>query len=304
MDFGKLPSVDAVDFSLPPEPPENAEVLDGIRRRMQVYVGATGYHTKAWVGHWYPSGTPERRFLACYGRLFNSIEFNATYYRIPDIAAVMRWRQAVPDDFRFCPKVPQVVSHATRLTDAYASMEQFCEVVWGLGNRLGCCFMQLPPHFGPQRLEDLAAFLAAFASKIPLAVEVRHPAFFADAEAGRALFSLLRQCRTAAVITDVAGRRDVCHGRLTARRTLIRFVGNALHPTDFSRTRAWAERLAYWANNGLEEVYFFGHEPDNLLAPELLAFCVEVFRQYLPEAQLRGPDFRTPPPSQQMTLFK
>lgn len=303
MDFGKLPSVDAVDFSLPPEPPENAEVLDGIRRPLRVYVGATGYNMKAWVGRWYPAGTPERQFLACYSQRFNTIEFNTTHYRIPDTATVARWRTAVPDDFRFCPKIPQTVSHARRLTDAQGDMEQFCAAILGLGDALGCCFMQLPPHVGPERLTDLARFLEVFAPKIPLAVEVRHPAFFADADAGRALFSLLHACQTAAVITDVAGRRDVCHGRLTTRRTLIRFVGNALHPTDFSRTRAWAERLAYWAEKGLEEAYFFGHEPDNLLAPELAAFAVETFRQHLPHAQLRGP---TPEmlPATQMTLFQ
>lgn len=303
MDFGKLPSVDAVDFSLPPEPPENAEVLDGIRRSLRVYVGATGYNMKAWVGRWYPAGTPERQFLAGYGRQFNTIEFNTTHYRIPDAATIARWRTAVPDDFRFCPKIPQTVSHARRLIGARADMEQFCDAILGLGDVLGCCFMQLPPHFGPERLTDLAHFLEVFAPKIPLAVEVRHPAFFSDTEAGQALFSLLHAHQTTAVITDVAGRRDVCHGRLTTRRTLIRFVGNALHPTDFSRTRAWAERLAYWAEKGLEEAYFFGHEPDNLLAPELAAFAVQTFCQHLPNAQLRGP---TPeiPPAQQMTLFQ
>jgi uncharacterized protein YecE (DUF72 family) len=303
MDFGKLPSVDAVDFSLPPEPPENAEVLDGIRRSLRIYVGATGYNMRAWVGRWYPAGTPERHFLACYGQQFNTIEFNTTHYRIPDAATVARWRAAVPDDFRFCPKIPQTVSHARRLADAQSDMEQFCAAIAGLGNVLGCCFMQLPPHFGPERLADLACFLEAFAPKIPLAIEVRHPAFFADAEAGQALFALLHTCQTAAVITDVAGRRDVCHGRLTTRRTLIRFVGNALHPTDYTRTQAWAERLAFWAEKGLEEAYFFGHEPDNLLAPELAAFAVETFRQHLPQAQLRGPTLETPPP-QQMTLFQ
>ncbi|MCS7035228.1 MAG: DUF72 domain-containing protein [Saprospiraceae bacterium] len=302
MDFGKLPSVDAVDFSLPPEPPENTEVLGGIRHPVRLYVGATGYHMKSWVGRWYPLGTPERQFLACYGQQFNTIEFNTTHYRIPDAATVARWREAVPDDFRFCPKIPQTVSHARRLINARSNMEQFCQAILALDGRLGCCFLQLPPHFGPERLGDLEKFLAAFARIIPLAVEVRHAAFFADAAAGQALFSLLQSHQTSAVITDVAGRRDVCHGRLTTRCTLIRFVGNGLHPTDFSRTQAWAERLALWASMGLEEAYFFGHEPDNLLAPELAAFAVSTFRQHLPQAHLRGPVQQTPP-DPQMTLF-
>jgi len=303
MDFGKLPSVDAVNFSLPADPPENAVLLGGSVRPVRLYVGATGYNMKAWVGRWYPPGTPERQFLECYGQQFNTIEHNTTHYRIPDAALVSRWRQAVPEDFRFCPKVPQSVSHARRLADAYDDMVAFSQAIEALGDHLGCCFLQLPPHFGPNRLDDLEHFLSTFAVRLPLAVEVRHPAFFEDTGGGEALFSLLRAHRTAAVITDVAGRRDVCHMRLTTTRSLIRFVGNGLHPTDYSRIQQWAERLAYWGSLGLEEAYFFCHEPDNLLAPELAAYAVGLFRRHLPDAYVRGP-IPYEPPFRQMVLFE
>ncbi len=59
---------------------------------------------------------------------------------------------------------------------------------------------------------------------------------------------------------------------------MVRFVGNGLHPSDFSRIEEWATRLKSWFENGLQEVYFFTHEPDNLLAPELTAFCVRNLR--------------------------
>ncbi len=301
MDFGKLPSVDGVDFTLPNDPPENAALLSALSPGpLRVYVGATGYAMKAWVGRWYAPGTSPRQFLAGYGRQFNTIEHNSTHYRLPDAAEVARWRAAVPDDFRFCPKVPQGISHARRLGVACRDMERFCRVIVGLGDRLGCCFLQLPPHFGPQRLGDLGRFLEVFAGQLPLSVEVRHAAFFSDAAAGRDLFDMLQALEVAAVITDVAGRRDVCHLRLTAVRTLIRFVGNGLHPTDFSRTREWAERLSRWA--ALREIYFFCHEPDNLLAPELAVYAVAAFRQRLPQASLRGPS-PVEPSGRQTALF-
>ncbi len=303
MDFGKLPNVDGVDFSLPPDPPENAAWMSGEVRTVRLCVGATGYRMKEWVGRWYPAGTPERLFLKCYGQQFNTIEHNTTHYLIPDAETVKRWCEAVPPDFRFCPKIPQSISHARSLLQAQEEMTSFCAVISGLGERLGCCFAQLPPHFSPARLGELEHFLERYAGQIPLAVEVRHPDFFADAAAGQALFALLEEQRTAAVITDVAGRRDVCHMRLTTRRTLIRFVGNALHPTDFSRVRQWAERLALWSNRGIEEVYFFCHEPDNLLAPELALFAVQLFGEHLPQAQCRGPQ-PLPTFGGQMSLFE
>jgi hypothetical protein len=90
----------------------------------------------------------------------------------------------------------------------------------------------------------------------------------------------------AAVITCVAGRRDVCHASLTAPFTMVRFVGNgagpakrdatsaaanALHPTDETRTAAWLDRLLEWRARGLESACFFVHQPDDVLAPELMA---------------------------------
>lgn len=291
MDFGKLPSVDNVDFSLPPEPPQNAALLSSLPRttKSTIYLGATGYNMKAWVGKWYPVGAKDKDFLRHYGTQFNTIEHNTTHYRIPDAATVARWREETSDDFRFCPKIPQTISHARDLGLNGRELPLFCEVIAGLEEKLGCCFLQLPPHFSVRELNLLARFLENFPSEIPLAVEVRHESFFQKNVAAEDFFQLLQNHNIATVITDVAGRRDVCHMRLTNRRVLVRFVGNKLHPSDFQRIESWSERLKTWLDAGLHEVFFFTHEPDNLLAPELAVFCAEVFSGKMPGVALRGP---------------
>lgn len=302
MDFGKLPSVEKVDFQLPAEPPQNAEVLANCPKSgpRTLYVGPTGYNMKPWVGKWYPFGAKEPDFLRYFAGQFNTIEFNTTHYRMPDPTTVRRWRDAVPPDFRFCPKVPQSISHARDLGLNSQEPQIFCEAVAAFGDTLGCSFLQLPPHFGPRDLKVLSLFLEKFASKTPLSVELRHPHFFQTTEEPEGLWQMMTQYGVAAVITDVAGRRDVCHMRLSAARTLIRFVGNGLHPSDFTRVDKWAERLKNWFENGLQEAYFFTHEPDNLLAPELTAYCVEAFEKVIPDIGLRGP---RPVSGQQGTLF-
>lgn len=305
MDFGKLPSVEKVDFSLPAEPAGNATVLAGLEKpgTPVLYVGPTGYNMKPWVGRWYPPGAQEKSFLKHYGTQFNTIEFNTTHYRIPDTETVRRWKEAVPDDFRFCPKIPQTVSHARDLGLSGGEMAVFCDHILHFEANLGCCFMQLPPQFAPIDQNILARFLGYFSAKIPLAIEVRHPAFFKASGEAEAFFELLKKTNTAAVITDVAGRRDVCHMRLTNARTLVRFVGNSdqvLYDGDRFRVSAWAERLSRWFENGLHEAYFFTHEPDNLLGPELTEYCCEVFGRVMPGVTLRGP---RPVAGQQGSLF-
>jgi len=305
MDFGKLPSVDGVNFALPPEPPQNAEFFARLPARTNpptVYLGATGYNMKPWVGRWYPAGTRDKEFLMHYGRQFNTIEHNTTHYRIPDMATVARWREEVPPDFRYCPKIPQTISHARDLGLNGSEIQLFCDVIRELGEAMGCCFVQLPPHFSPQHLPVLDRFLSIWPTDVPLAVEVRHPAFFDGSIGDEDFFQLLQTHRVSTVITDVAGRRDVCHLRLTTGCVLVRFVGNGLHPTDYSRITDWAERLTLWFSQGLREVYFFCHEPDNLLAPELTAHSAAVFLEKIPGVRLRGPAEQVPP-VRQGTLF-
>ncbi len=214
-----------------------------------------------------------------------------------------RWREEVPADFRYCPKIPQTISHARDLGLSGREIDLFCTAIGELGERLGCCFIQLPPQFSVRNLPVLERFLDGFPAAIPLAVEVRHESFFQHSAAAEDYFQMLGQHRVSTVITDVAGRRDVCHLRLTTGRVLIRFVGNTLHPTDFSRIQDWAERLKCWFDQGLREVYFFCHEPDNLLAPDLAVFAAETFSKLIPGALLRGPRVEKQPPRQGM-LFE
>ncbi|MBL7826354.1 MAG: DUF72 domain-containing protein [Saprospiraceae bacterium] len=301
MDFGKLASVDLVNFALLPEPAQNQQVLPGKRSdNPTLYIGATGYNMKAWVGKWYPVGAKDKSFLFHYGKQFNTIEHNTTHYRIPDQLTIERWRNDTPEDFKFCPKIPQTISHARDLGLAGREIDYFADMIGGLKPQLGPCFMQLPPGFNPDEVHLLEVFTNRFPDHIPLAIEVRHPAFFQPGLASEKYFRLLKEKRIAAVITDVAGRRDVCHMRVTHTNTLIRFVGNGLHPSDYTRIQEWTERLKHWFESGLEAAYFFTHEPDNLLAPELAAYCLENFSKEMPWVTMRGP---SPVSGQQGTLF-
>ena len=292
MDFGKLTDLSGVNFRLPPDPPQNAALLSALPKTVlppTIYLGATGYNMKPWVGVWYPAGAKDRDHLRYYAAQFNTIEHKTTHYRIPDATTVARWRDETPADFRFCPKIPQTISHARDLGLSGGQIGLFCDAMAGLEEKLGCCFLQVPPYFSTRDMVVLERFLERFPKEIPLAVEVRHESFFEPGPAAENFFQLLQNQKIATVVTDVAGRRDVCHLRLTSGQVLVRFVGNQLHTTDYTRIQDWATRLSAWCAAGLREIYFFAHEPDNLLAPDLAAFCVKAFSEKIPEASLRGP---------------
>ena len=283
MDFGRLSDLRYVDFRLPPDHPDTAAVLARARPAAPappgVYVGCPIWTNKAWLGSYFPAGIKEADYLPYYARQFNSIELNTTHYRIPDAPTVRRWREAVPPAFRFCPKLPQSISHERQLYNADDLTLTFCRAIGELGERLGRAFLQLPPHFGPESLSRLERYLLDFPPGVPLAVELRHPAWFADAGLLASVAALLEALDKTLVISDVAGRRDVLAMRLTTPVAFVRFNGHGLVPSDYQRADAWAARLAEWLAAGLHAAYFFVHQKDILHSPVWARYFLERLHQ-------------------------
>ena len=83
----------------------------------------------------------------------------------------------------------------------------------------------------------------------------------------------------ARVITDTSGRRDCVHMKLTAPVAFVRFVGNNLHPTDFTRIDNWVDHIKTWIDKGLREIYFYIHNHDEINSPELCKYAIEQFNR-------------------------
>lgn len=311
MKFGKLSSIDQVNFSLPPEPAANLRILQEHKipaesAEKHLFIGATGWGMKEWVGKIYPNGTKAKDYLSHYTRHFNTIELNSTHYGMPNDSTLEKWYEQSSADFKFCPKVLQRISHSRDLSPAgpVNAIRQFCHSIDLLKEKLGPCFIQLPPYFGRDRLPVLKAFLERWdTTAYPLSVEVRHESWFEQPEAILPLIHLLEERQVSTVITDVAGRRDVCHMQLTTDTAVIRFVGNGLVPSDYSRIDEWVNRLDDWFKNGLKNAYFFTHEPDNLLSPELADYLAKKIKAQT-TILTRGPELITDSgEGQQMSLF-
>ncbi len=299
MDFGKLTNISNVDFTLPDDDPETERILRGSTPRIglpRVYVGCTGWAMKDWCGWVYPKDCKSTDYLKYYGQQFNTIELNTTHYRTPNFADIEKWRTQTPPDFRFAPKMLQTVSHSKNLGYGTGLTGQFCEAILGLEEKLGVCFMQLPEYFNATHLPIFERYILKLPKTVPFSVELRGSDWFSGNKKNTPpqyksdFFQILEESNISTVITDVSGRRDVLHQRLTTPIAIIRFIGNDLHPTDFSRLDAWVERIKIWFELGLHEVYFFTHEPDNLNAPHLAKYFKEQIEAKF-AAILRGPSF-------------
>ncbi|MEL6907739.1 MAG: DUF72 domain-containing protein, partial [Planctomycetota bacterium] len=241
MEFGRLANVDGVDFRLPPDadtelvgPPIPAAELD-------LRIGLAGWADTGFRGSLYPSSTRPADFLAVHAQAFPTTELNSTYYGYSE-ERLARWADAVPDTFRFCPKLPGTITHERGIGAADAEMERFVAALGALGPRLGVVWGVLPPDFGPERVPILDRFLERWAPRVPLAFEVRHPTWF-EGERGARGFDVFARHGAVPILCDVAGRRDALHMRLAAPSVFIRLVGNRPHASDGARARDWVERL-------------------------------------------------------------
>ncbi|MBC8052573.1 MAG: DUF72 domain-containing protein [Sphingobacteriaceae bacterium] len=288
MDFGKIPETQlgAVNFTLPADTGLTKSVLQASSKPEvpEIYIGCAKWGRKEWVGLIYPPKTKEAKFLDEYVKHFNSIELNAVFYQMPKAEQIRAWKEkaaAERKDFKFFPKISRTISHIRRLKNAEDDTSRYLESISEFGEYLGPCFLQLSDNFGPKNFEVLKDYLEHLPDDFHLFVEVRHQEWYSDAGARKDFFDLLHQVKKGSIITDASGRRDCVHMELPTPEAFIRFVGNGLHPTDYSRIDAWIDRLADWTKQGLLSIYFFLHQHDEKDTPILADYTIKKLNERL-----------------------
>jgi uncharacterized protein YecE (DUF72 family) len=202
-----------------------------------IRIGCSGWNYGHWRERVYPKGLPPQRWLEHYATLFDTVEVNATFYRLPSRAAVARWVEQTPPDFVFAVKASRYLTHIKRLTDLGTGLERFYERIEPLveSPKLGPVLWQLPENFH-RNDERLASALA----RLPPGrhcFEFRHASWFSGE-----VYALLREHGVALVIGDSPTRPFQTY-ELTAGWTFLRF-----HHGRRGRNGNYSEReLAEWA---------------------------------------------------------
>lgn len=292
MEFGKVTpeELEQIDFTLPPDKPETTAILKkNPSVDTKIFVGCAKWGRKDWVGKIYPKGTKEADFLNHYAKHFNCIELNATFYRMPTRLQTSTWKSKVTPGFKFCPKFVNTITHIRRLKNATGDVDRFMEAMTGFGDMLGPVFLMPHPTFGPKSFDALEAFVKDLPRDINLFTELRQEEWYTDQDAYQKVFKMMEEYNSGAIITDTSGRRDMVHMRLTTPEVFIRFVGNGLHPSDYTRIDAWVQRIKQWKEQGIHKVYFFMHQHEELHSPELARYTIQQLNKHcgtsIPEPQ-------------------
>lgn len=227
-----------------------------------------GWSYRFWVGKLYPEGTKPTAYLTEYAKAMNSVEVDATFYRIPSVSTVEAWRDAVPEGFRFAAKFPQTVTHVPGLAYDAERLEVFLRHIQVFGSKLGPLLLQFPPFLKPAHsaLDDL---LEALPKNRLVAAEFRNRRWFTDET-----YKLLRDHRVALTVTNREGAPEVetagfAYFRWEGDRRAVVAERSEVQVDRSAETAEWAAKMKRQLATGRDvygyfSKYYSGYPPHDV----------------------------------------
>jgi uncharacterized protein YecE (DUF72 family) len=234
-------------------------------------VGCSGWNYKSWRGRFYPETLPARSWLAHYASVFDTVEVNNSFYRLPEETTFAAWRQGTPRGFLMAVKASRYLTHLKRLRDPVEPLQRLFERAAALGPRLGPVLYQLPASFTRDH-DRLALFLTALPRRLrtrgsrggtierPLThvMEFRHPSWYVPET-----FDLLGRERVSLCLHDKEG--SAISGPAVGPTVYVRFHGTSgrYHGSyDEPTLRRWASRFDGWARERRPVFAYFNNDPE------------------------------------------
>jgi len=213
---------------------------------LKFYIGCSGWSYSSWKGPFYPPNLESSGWLKYYSQVFDYVEIDSSFYRIPNQFMVKNWLKKTPDNFRFTAKFPKVITHDKHLVDIDKEVKVFFKNIEPLHKKTLALLIQLPPSMEIMPgLEGLRQLVPLLDNKFRYAVEVRHQSWFQDLA-----YNFFADNKICMVWSQLAGIRTP--PIVTTDFIYIRFIGDrTIDEKDFgkiqkdrvSEMRKWARRV-------------------------------------------------------------
>lgn len=213
-----------------------------------IYLGTSGWYYDHWINTFYPSDVDKSNWLKVYAEKFNTVEVNASFYRLPFKNMVKGWNNKIPDDFLLTFKGSQIVTHKKKLHDVEEYLEKFYDRI-SLANNVGVILWQLPPSLKKDN-ELLEQFLAQLSPDFRQCIEFRHKSWFT-----KEVFNLLSDYNVGYCIISAPNMPSTV--KVTSNFAYIRWHGlDEWYKYDYSKKElyVWAEII-----NNLDVSDVFGY---------------------------------------------
>ena len=213
---------------------------------MEYRIGCSGWSYSAWLGHFYPAKLEAGGYLPYYSKVFDTVEIDSSFYRIPNVFMTGKWAKVTPDNFMFTAKFPKSVTHDRRLAEPEKDLEYLYKCFTPLKEKLAAFLIQLPPSLSlKEGFRKLKYLLGELDYSYRYAIEFRHETWFTEE-----VYDLLKHhkvCMAWAALDNLKIPPEV-----TTNFIYLRLIGDrSIDEKDFgtlqkNRTKemqAWARRV-------------------------------------------------------------
>lgn len=209
----------------------------------------------------FPDEYKNQSRLHYYSSLFNTLEINSSFYKVPLAKTFEKWANDVSDDFTFTVKCWRGITHAKNLNFAKSDIEIFMTSINKLGSRAGCILIQFPASIGIPYLKKVTEILEIISQQNTdqqwrLAVEVRHLSWYCDAA-----YEILQTYNAAFVIHDMPGSPTPLDTPM-ADLIYLRFhgpTGNYNGSYNEEYIRSYAEKIEHWRKKSPSIYVYFNN---------------------------------------------
>lgn len=218
---------------------------------MTLCVGTSGWNYNHWRGVFYPDRLPQSKWLERYAGVFDTVEVNNSFYRLPERKTFESWRAQTPDGFTFAVKASRYLTHIKRIKEPEEPLQRLLDHSSGLGSKLGIVLYQFPPRWRVD-LDRLRRFLEILPPIPRSAFEFRDDSWQCEA-----VWSMLVEFGVAYCVMDSPGLP--LHLRTTCDYSYIRMhSGGEETEGDYTdeHLREWAGRIEEMLGRGDVYVYF------------------------------------------------
>ncbi|SEJ38851.1 Uncharacterized conserved protein YecE, DUF72 family [Dyadobacter sp. SG02] len=231
-----------------------------MKYQQNLYMGTSGLVLPYKNSAAYPPEFEGQSRLQVYGSIFNSIEVNSIFYKLPRAATIAQWRESVNDDFRFTFKLWKQITHSTGLNFAAEDVAAFVRVINAAQPRIGCILVQFPPSVKRPSFERVSLLFSILqeetGGKWPVAVEFRNTSWYEEGT-----YALLDKFKFAMVYHDKASSPS-SQPELAANVIYLRFHGpggNYKGSYDEGLLYEYAGYISQWLSTGKTVYVYFNN---------------------------------------------
>ncbi|MBI4573415.1 MAG: DUF72 domain-containing protein [candidate division NC10 bacterium] len=231
-----------------------------VREKARCWIGTSGWNYPHWSGLFYPREMKPTAWFGHYSQLFDTVEVNNTFYRLPNPEVFVRWGSEAPRGFCFSLKASRFITHVKRLLEPERSVAEFLRRAAGLATKVGPILFQMPPtgRANPARLRLFLDFLISqeILPGVQVAFEVRQGTWM--------VHEILAAFEKANVALCLADWPDLpVEGPLTADFVYIRRHGAShLYAGAYSHAALCREanRIRGWLAEGRDVYVYFNND--------------------------------------------